>query len=237
MAKSGSISPDNTPLAATVAALPKASRSIPVAIPAATLVNNQVVAAEVPITYAGDRFYVRAASGTVYIQSLRAGNVGISNPFNVGQGQPVKGGFETLQIQNYNLFPAVALIWVGFDEFINDQLVLDNVTNPSVTYFTQPNQAGATSIAIPDLSGTAFLDGNGKKWYAISRNKIIISNFSTGTTFFLQNKGATVATGKSCLLCPAGLPIEHESSGDFSISLGGGTIPAVVCEIYTAFSA
>lgn len=237
MAKSGSLAPDASPLAATVAALPKTSRSVPVAIPAASLVNGQVVPAEVAVTQAGDRFYVRAASGTVYIQSLRAGNVGVSNPFNVGQGQPVKGGFETLQIQNFNLVPTVALIWVGFEEFINDQLVLDNVTNPSVTYFTQPNQAGAVNIAIPDLSGTAFLDGNGKKWYAISRNKILISNVSTGTTFYLQAKGATVPNGNSCLICPPGLPIEHVSSGDFSLSVGGGLVPAVVSEIYTAFAA
>jgi hypothetical protein len=225
-------------LGATVANLPKTSRAVPVAIPAGVTVNGQVTPGEVPIAAAGSRFYVIVTSATIYLQPLRAGNVGATNPFNNGQGQPVAGGFETLTAKNFNLFPVVALIWVGFDDFINDQLILANNATPNVTYPTQPISATPVTgtVAIPDLSGTTFLDINGKKWYALYRVSLIVSNFSSATTLLLQKAGAATSNGPSVLLCPPQLPIAHNSSGDFSLSVGGGAVPAIVSEIYAAFA-
>ena len=236
--KSGSITQDAAPLAASVAPLPKSSRSIPIAIPAATSLNGQIQPAEVPLTFAGDRFYVRAASAEIYVQSIRAGNVGIANQFSTGQGQTVKGGFETLQLSNKNLFPIVALVWVGFEEFINDQLVLDNSTFESVVYETASLAGTLTTILIPDKSGLATTDANGKKWLLVNRQAVLVSNPDTGATIVLQARTTPVSTApfpgfniypQTSLNIPAG--------GDFSISAGGGLINASVWEIYNAISA
>ena len=236
MAKSGSLSADNSALAPTVAALPKISRSIPVTIPAATQVNGQVSPAEIPVTFAGDRFYVRVASAEIYVQTVRAGSVGVANAFSSGQGQPVSGGFETLQISNYNLFPVVALIWIGFNDFINDQLVLDSVTNDSVLYPTYPVPNAATVVQIRDLSGQTFLDLNGKKWNALFRVAILVFNLDTGVTAKLFKVGGSGVSPAGGIIYPAPLPIRFDFSGDFDINLGGAAINMIVSEIYSAFA-
>jgi hypothetical protein len=220
------------------AAVARVSRSIPFQLPAAVVVNGQAQPSQIPVQCSGDRFYLRVASAQVSIKGVRAANAGTDNPFTGGQGQTVQNGFEQLLVSNFNTFPVTGLLWVGFEDFINDQLVLDQSTLQNVTYPTQPVATGfAGNLAIPDLSGQSFLDVNGKKWFAVGRSAIIISNFSTGTSVNLQAKGATGATGPAVLLCPPGLPIEHSSGGDFSMSVGGGVIPVIVSEIYQAFAA
>lgn len=223
-------------LAPTVAVLPRSSRAFPVQLPAATGTGAQLVPAEQQIIAPGSKFYVITASAQINIQPVRAGNIGISNPFGVGQGQPVTGGYEFLTVRNYNSFPVVALVWVGFDDFINNQMVIASTVNQAVTFPTQ-SLPTSTQININDLSGTAFLDINGKKWYAIQRQAIIISNLDTGVSLLLQKAGSAVANGAAVLLCPVAIPVEHRSGGNFTISTGGATINAIVSEIYLAFAA
>jgi hypothetical protein len=229
--------PTGQPLAQNVASLPRVSKSVPVILSAATILNGQTTPSEISLTQAGDRFYVIATSAPVAIQSLRAGNVGATNSFQNGQGQTVSQGFDTLAIKNFNAFPIVALVWIGFEDFINDQLVLNQTSTPQVTNPTQPIATGsAGDIQIPDLSGQQFTDINGKKWYAISRVAIIISNISP-SVLTLQKFGNTSATGNAVLMIPAGLPIAHNSSGSFTISVGGGPVQAIVSEIYNSIAA
>ncbi len=224
-------------LAPTVAQLPKISRSIPVQIPAGTLLNGQVTPSEIGVTAAGSRFYVRAASGLISMQALRAGNVGGENPFGVGQGQTVQGGFETLTVKNYNLFPVAALIWVGFEDFINDQLVLASNQTPIVCYPTQSLAGVATTIAIADISGLAFNDINGKKWLAISRAYFIVTNLDPVTPLNVQKAGSAVQNGAS-IDCVQPLQSHRiDTTGSFQICIGGGAINGYVSEFYYAIAA
>src|SRR5665213_498774 len=165
------------------------------------------------------------------------GFVGATNNFQNGQGQTVSQGFEQLTAKNFNPFPIAALVWVGFEDFINDQLILNQTSTPQVTYATQPIATGAAgNIQIPDISGQAFTDINGKAWYAIARTAIVISNIGSNP-IYLQKYGSTSATANAVLQCPAGQPIAHNASGNFTISVGGAGVPAIVSEIYSAIAA
>lgn len=224
-------------LAPTVVNLPRISKTVTVFVPAGIAVNGQITPSEATLTQAGDRFYVIATSAPISIQALRAGNVGATNSFQNGQGQTVSQGFEQVSVKNYNTFAIAALIWIGFEDFINDQLVLSQTSTPLVTYPTQPVATGAAGdIQIPDLSGQLFTDINGKAWYAISRFSIIISNISSNP-IYLQKFGSTSATANAVLQCPAGQPIAHNAQGNFTISVGGASVPAIVSEIYYSIAA
>jgi len=225
-------------LAPSVASLPRVSRSIPVAIPAGTSSNGQITPGQQQIMAAGSRFYVRACSAPVLIQSQRAGNVGAQNLFGAAQGQTVSEGFEQLNVSNPTTVPIVALIWVGFEDFINDQLVLDTVATPDIVYPTSP-LTGTTLIAIPDQSGNK-VSINNKNWYLLSRVAVLVGNPDTGATYILQSVNSTNAV----VVAPfPGFPIYPQTSvnipaaGDFCISAGGGPINAYAWEIYNAFAA
>jgi hypothetical protein len=184
--------PDPTPLSVTVANLPKISRSIPVAIPAGTLLNGQIQPGQAQVMAAGSRFYVRACSAPITIQSQRAGNAGSQNLFGTAQGQIVSGGFEQLNVSNPTLLPIVALLWVGFEDFINNQLVLDNVAAQNVVFPTSP-LSGQTVILAPDLSGTKQTI-NGKNFYLLNRQAILVGNPDAAATYILQSQTAPVTT-------------------------------------------
>lgn len=224
----------NTPVIPVSGAnLPKAqtSRQIPIQIPAATSLNGQVQPAEIPITLAGSQFYLLVTSAPITIQAMRGGAIGASNSYNTGQGQFVNNQFDSLIAKNYNLFAIVALVWVGFDEFIDNQLILNTNLTPLFTYATQSTPT-ATNINIVDQSGQQITDINGSKFLAVSRQSIIISNVSTGTTILLQKFGSVVANGPSVLAVPPGLPLAHNSGGKFCLNVGGGVIQAIVSETY-----
>ncbi|MDE2020069.1 MAG: hypothetical protein KGJ13_07025 [Patescibacteria group bacterium] len=213
---------------------PKITRQVPVQLPAATTLNGQIVPTEAAITQAGDRFYVLATSGNIQIQPVRAGAVGVSNSFSTGQGQPVEGGFDTLTVKNFSLYSCVALIWVGFDDFINDQLIIANSSYSNAVYPTYSQANSAASVAIKDLSGQTFLDINGKKWGAISRVAIEVFNLDTGITLLLQKSGSLVSNGPAVGAIYPGSPIKFEYAGDYTLNLGGSNINAIVSEIYLA---
>jgi hypothetical protein len=154
-----------------------------------------------------------------------------------GVGEPnAAEQFDVVDVQNFNAFAVVVSLWVGYADFIDNRLILDATINQAVTYPTQPTPT-ATNIPIPDISGSQFVDINGKAWIAISRVAIIISNVSTGTTLLLQQFGSVVANGPAVLASPPGLPIAHNSSGNFCLNVGGATIEAIVSEIYQAIPA
>ncbi len=225
------------PVAPTVASLPRVSRSIPVSVPAGTSLNGQVTPSQISVTAAGTRFYVRAASGTVNIQALRAGNVGGDNPYGVGQGSKVSDGFENLTVSNFNLFPVAALIWIGFEDFINDQLILATNQTPIVAKPTQATAGTATTIAIADISGLAFTDINGKGWLAIARAYFIVTNLDTVTPLNVQKAGSTIQNDAS-IDCVQPLQSHRiDTSGSFQICLGGSPINGYVAEFYYAIPA
>lgn len=144
--------------------------------------------------------------------------------------------FDVVDVQNFNSFPVVVSLWVGFADFIDNRLILTQSTIPSITYPTQ-STSGATNIAIPDLSGGPFFDLQGNKWLALYRIAIIISNLDPSTPLLLQEFGSVVANGPAVLNIPPTTDIQHPSAGNFTINIGGGAINAIVCELYAAIPA
>ena len=212
----------------------KVSRQVPVALPAAVSLNGQIQPSEAVIAQAGNRFYVQAASAPIGIQAVRAGNVSATNTFGTAQGQPVQDGFDTLTVKNYTLNPVVALVWVGYDDFIDNQLTLVQTTFAQVAYPTYPLANAAASVAINDLTGTSFTDINGKKWGAIQRVCILIFNVDSGVSLILQNAGAGTGTGPGVGFIYPLTPVRFDFSGNYCLNLGGAPINAIVSEIYNA---
>lgn len=214
----------------------QSSRQVPLVIAAATSINGQILPQQAFAAQAGTQFYVIATSAPISIQAVRGGATGAANSFQNGQGSKVDDGFETLSVTNSNLFPVTCLIWVGFNDFINDQLILANNTLLQVAYPTNPTPASTTSIAINDLSGQPFTDINGKKWGAISRVAILVFNNDSGVSLQLQKAGSAVSNGLAIGTIYPLTPVRFDVSGNYSLSVGGGAINATVCEIYNAIA-
>lgn len=214
------------------------SRIVPVILPAA-VVGGQAGNQPNQITFAvsGTRFYVVNASNALTIQPQRGGRMGAQNTFSIGQGQTVDGGFDTLIISNPLPVPVVANVWVGFENFINDQLILVSSSYQQVAFPTNPTAGATTQININDLSGTTFLDINGKKWGAIQRVAILVFNNdgTGGTPLLLQAAATSSPTGPAVGIVQPQQPIRFDFGGNYRIFTGGGTINAVVSEIYQAF--
>lgn len=206
----------------------------PSGVAKSSLFYNTIIAAgdTLPIPAAGDYFYLTFAGAALNIRPA-GGNF---NEYVQGTGLALKNGntFNQLEVQNTNAFPVVAQIFVGFDEFIDKRLILNQVQQPSVAYPTYPTANSATSVAIKDLSGTSFNDINGNSWIAISRAGIYISNLDGGVTLLLQHKGATGATGVAVLGIQPLTSIVYPCAGDYALNNGGGAINAIVSEIYSA---
>ena len=222
------------PPLAIIAPGTKVSRQVPVALPAAVSLNGQIQPSEAVIAQAGNRFYVQASSAPIGIQAVRAGNVSATNTFGTAQGQPVQDGFDTLTVKNYTLNPVVALVWVGYDDFIDNQLTLVQTTFAQVAYPTYPSANAAANVNIPDLTGTSFLDINGKKWGAIQRVCILIFNVDSGVSLILQKAGAGTGTGPGVGFIYPLTPVRFDFSGNYCLNLGGASINAIVSEIYNA---
>jgi hypothetical protein len=182
------------------------------------------------VTSAGTRAYLVVATAAV---NMRPGGVrtGDFTLYSQGTGIQTVNPFDWIEINNPNSVPVVISLWLGFDDFIDNRLILANATLQNITYPTQ--STGTTAqILIPDLSGGAFFDINNKKWLALFRQAIIISNLDPATPVLLQKYGAASSSGPAVLSCPPSLPIAHNSSGNFTIV--GGTASVIVSEIYQA---
>lgn len=185
-----------------------------------------------PIPVAGTSFYVTVATAPFNIRP----SGGVFNTYDVGTGLDLEeiNSFSLLEVNNPNAFPVVFQLFVGFDKFIDKRLILSQ-TNLNVvakpTYDT-PNSAAA--VAINDISGQAFTDINGNEWYAIQRVAIIISNMDGGVDLLLQESGSVVANGPAIAGIFAKTSLRLDVSGDYSLSVGGGNINAVVSELYQA---
>jgi hypothetical protein len=203
-------------------------------VPAATAINNQVNPASVTLAAGGTTFYVLAASASITIQPQRGGAVGVANEFGIGQGQDVEAGFDTLIVQNFSTSPVVALIWVGFDKYINNQLILANSQLFPIAHPTYSAPNSKAQVNINDLSGTTFSDINGNQWGAIQRICILVFNTDSGVTLLLQESGSAIANGPAVGVIYPLTPIRFEFGGNYTLSTGGGMINAVVTEVYQA---
>lgn len=209
----------------------RTAQSVPIIIPAATLFNGQVQPAEIPLVVSGEVFYLRAANGQLAITAFRGGATGTENTFGVGQGREVSSGFENIIVRNYNLFPVVGLLWVGWDNFINNQLIIDQQNTPNIAFPTYPIPNAATTLNITDRSGTSIQDIDGKTWLALYRVAIQIFNLDQGNTYLLYRLGGSPGSPAIAAIPLAPLPIRLDISGSYTISVSGG-INMIVSEIY-----
>lgn len=215
----------------------RTTRTIPVFLPAATLLNGQVQPTQITLPAAGSQFRVLASSANVAITPYRGGSTGAQNSFGIGQGCKVANGFENLIVANYNTFPVVASLWVGFDDFINDQLILAVSAYQPVAYPTNPVLNATANINIQDLSGQTFTDINGQIWGAIQRLAILIFNQDAGNTYLLRKYGATGSPGSGPAIAaipPSPLPLQLQFTGNYTINNGGENLNIIVSEIYYA---
>lgn len=211
------------------------ARAVPCIIPAGTQSGAAVSPGEYPIMVSGDRFYVLAASSGFSIQPVSGSATGAANPYGVGQGARLKNRFETLSLKNFNLFSVTALIWVGFDDFVNDQLVLASSSYQQVAFPTFPVAGANGPMQFNDLSGAAFLDINGKRWLALSRANLIVCNPDQTADLFLQKNGATTTPGPSVGIVLARTSFNLPLQGAYTITNGVGiAINATGSEIYNA---
>lgn len=198
----------------------------------AQVINNIVPAGGVlPIPCNGSMFYFLTA--TLPLQARPSG--GVFNPFGQGQGQQfsIENQFQLLEIKNDNSVPVVFSLFIGFDGFIDNTLILNSTNGQaSPVYATFPVVNAASYVEITDLSGSPITDLNGNDWYAIRRVAIYISNADSSAVYSLQN----LALSQTIALIPPNQVLEFQLSGDFKIS-EAGPLNLLVSESYQAIPA
>lgn len=179
----------------------------------------------------GNTFYLAVSSGTLNITPSN----GSTNPYQQGTGlrQSNTNTFNQLQVENPGAGPIAFYIVIGFDQFIDKRIYLQNNASPQVAFPTFPTANAATSLAIIDLSGTEFTDINGNKWFAIVRTAILVFNVDTGTTLLLQKAGGSGSSPAVGAIYPQ-TSLRFDVSGNYALNNGGGSLNCIVSEIYQA---
>lgn len=186
----------------------------------------------VPLPVAGNFFYVTAATAAFDIKP----SGGVFQSFSVGTGLNLlpQNSFNQIQVRNTTGNSIAFEMFVGFDGFIDNRVIISDAGGKQVAYPTYPTANAATSVAINDLSGGSFTDINGNKWYALSRVTIIISNVDAGVTLLLQKSGSVVSGGPAIAAIYPVTALRYDASGNYALNTGGGNINAIVSEIYNA---
>lgn len=180
----------------------------------------------------GTQFYLLFTSAPVAIRPAK----GSFNTYNTGQGLGLddQNAFASLEIQNTTANTIVVSLFIGFQEFIDRTLIINNVTQPAVAYPTYPVANAAATVTIADLSGTTFSDINGKKWIAVSRVAILVFNLDSGATYLIQKSGSAVSNGPAIGAVFPLTAVRLDISGNYTMATGGGNINVIVSEIYQA---
>lgn len=183
----------------------------------------------------GTQFYFRTATATI---SARP-NGGVFSDYVQGEGLQLDldNTFSVVEVKNNNSFDVIFELFVGFQGFIDNKLIIANNLYPQVAFPTYPTASAAATVDITDKSGTQFTDVNGNKWYALSRVAIVISNTDSGTTILVQKAGSAVANGPAVAAVFPLTSIRLDISGNYRLNIGGGNINAIVSEIYQAIAA
>ncbi len=200
---------------------------------ATSLTVNQVIPANsgVPVSVSGAFFYVTVA--TAEIQVRPAG--GAYNPYVPGTGLNVGAGneFDRLDVYNNNAFPVAFQLFIGFDGFIDNRVILATGGAQPIGYPTYAIQSTANVVNIVDLSGQPFTDINGGLWYAVNRVSLTICNADTGTSILLQKATATSSADPAIAFIQPNTSYREQLAGNYRITQGGN-INAIVNEIYNA---
>lgn len=211
---------------------------------AGSFANTIPANSTIPVSIQGSFFYMQACSAPVQIKAggsdfeVYAPGTGYKMP---DQPQPdgtkIPGSFSLIQVRNPNNFPVAFAVFIGFGEYIDNRVILQQGLQfpiMKVTYSGTPAVAGP--ILIPDISGQAFNDENGVTWLAISRTVLYIDNLSTVSNLTLLNSTSAVINPGNCGTIFPSTTRTFPVSGGFSLNPGGGPVQACVIEIYNAIT-
>lgn len=191
------------------------------------IINNIVQpGTTLPVPAAGTQFYLLVATLPVEVRP----SGGVFNIYSAGKGLQLlpENVFDLIEIRNTSSVAIVFSIFVGFDGYIDNTLILNTASGEAAVVHGVQTVVNATNnILIPDLSGSPFTDPNGDTWYAISRVAILLFNADGAAVYDVVNtaNNATVA-----LLQPL-QALRLDFAGDYRM-VEGGAINAIVSEIY-----
>ena len=219
------ISTRSTQPYAVSAASARVSANYPVTVPAGATIS---------LDAQGTNFYVIVTNGNLFIRP----DNGVFSEYSQGTGENC-GLFSRIELSNRNPYDVAALVFVGWDSFIDNRLIIAQGLTPNVALPTYSTPLTSNTVNINDLSGQPFLDINGKKWLALYRIAILVFNLDGSAVYLLQKKGATTVSGVATGAIYPLTPIRFDFSGDYCITTGslGANINAVVSEIYSAIAA
>jgi hypothetical protein len=179
---------------------------------------------------AGDRFYVRASSAAINIRPTNDS----FDQYTPGTGKVVDPSnlFRMIEVMNPSANPVSFSIFVGFGDFIDHRLIIeqDTVSQIQVPVYS-PTPPAAGPINIPDLSGGVITDQNGVQWLALSRVAFYVDNLDTVSNLVLQNSDSD-GTSQG-IIFPA-TTRTFLGAGDFTLKNGSATINAGVQALYSA---
>lgn len=196
----------------------------------AQIVNTIVPASTtLPISQAGEAFYIIAASGPVQVRPSN----GAFNTYYTGTGirADANANFDMLEVRNSTAHSITISIWVGFGEYVDNRVILVSDLFFSVIYPTYPVPNAASNILIPDRSGSAILDINGNSWLALNRISLQITNFDTANAMPIKDTANAVG---SVLACLPNTSLIMSMSGDYRITIGATALNCIVSETYNA---
>lgn len=195
---------------------------------------NNVVAAggTFPISLSGTQYYLLIATLPILVRP--SGGSFDTHVAGTGKQFLEQNSFDKVEIFNPNAVAVVFSIFIGWDDYIDKRLILANQQTPQVVYPTYPTPNAATSLAIPDISGSQFADINATLWIALYRVAMLFFNPDTGVTYLVQKTGAATASGPAIAAVYPQTSLRIDAEGDYALHVGGGNINAIVSEIYAA---
>lgn len=193
------------------------------------IINNIVPAGgTLPIPCAGTMFYLLVATLTVQVRP----SGGTFSNYSQGNGLQLlpENAFNLIEVQNTNAVPVVFSLFVGFDGFIDNTLIINNASGEkAIVYPTFPVANASNTCPILDKSGSEIQDINGAAWYAIKRNAIYVNNADAAAVYSLEN----TALNKTAILFQPLQTLALPFAGNFKIE-EAGALNIIVSESYQA---
>jgi len=187
----------------------------------------------------GANCYIVVATGVILMRPrLSTGGVGAYTQYQQGTGFE-NTEFDAVDVKNPNATAVVVQIWIGDMTFTDKRLLPATQTTFLVVnpLYSDPSHSPVTSLPILDISGGSFFDINGKKWLAIIRDRILLSNVDSGQIQLLQAvTNAAYNTGAAFAIQPE-TEIGLAVAGDFRLVPPSGNLNCIVAEVYQAIAA
>lgn len=211
-----------------ISPLSRTSVLIPIIIPA-----NETLS--LPI--AGNRFYLVFAQSQIDIRPRNGVQTGVFCTYSQGLGKnvPMENAFDNLDFQNNTANPILIYLSAGFDDLIDNRLVLtDAVTFQMIGSSVYTGTPAAATVAIPDRSNTVVQDVNGDSFYAVNRVATLFFNGHASDDVTVQNSGGS--SNLAVNFARTGLRLDIR--GDIrAVGVGAGNITGTIMEIYNAIAA